>query len=121
MKQIRKWGKLIRGLLFGGFLAATAATVLAGDLPAGYPQSFENVGTISRIDRVQGEIVVGDRFAWIPVDVPVHSADQPRDSILSLKVGVKIGYQAVPLKNGQRRMTEIWILPASYQLPQGDD
>ena len=106
---------------FAAVLLGVAAAVQAAELPEWYPQEFDAVGRVQRIDRVGGEMVAGDRYFRIARDAQVHSLNTPDDTLLSVQEGTLLGVRAYRLENGQRLMTEAWILPGTYTPPEADE
>lgn len=103
-------------LLFAGLMNSSAS---AATLPTWYPDpsQFQNMGTVDRMARIQGVIVINDELYKLPSSVVVHTTSKQIDSLLSVREGKKVG---ITFTGGNSKhaasITEIWVLPTNYDL-----
>ena len=86
----------------------------AAELPSYYPTSFDNIGTIDRIDIKTAEAVISDELFTLSMNIKVHSLVTEHSSVRGLKKKMKIGYTSKQSSNGSEMITELWVLPNDY-------
>ncbi len=82
-----------------------------GALPDYYPASFQQTGVIRNTGGNNQLTVSGNRYG-LSSNVLVHSLATEHDSRYALHVGAEMGFSFDHDAQGNRRITEIWILPA---------
>lgn len=92
---------------------------LAARLPGHYPDEFDNVGTISKLDIENHAIEINGIRYLLSSNLVVHSLQTNFSSSRYLRTGMRIGYGFLSLEGNSRQIIEIWILPSYYQLPEG--
>jgi len=107
--------KSFKRLLF--ILLSLGITTIAwgAEMPAYYPASFNKHGTIDRISINTAEIVINDSLQSLSTNIKVHSLVTEHSSIHVLKKGMSIGYSTITMRNGNRDVVEIWILPKNHK------
>lgn len=75
-----------------------------------YPTTFNDTGTIDRVDAEKGEIVIDDSLMLLPATTTVHRPSSRFSSNRDLRKGMKIGFSQDKV-NGKKSITEIWVLP----------
>lgn len=101
------------------FLFVLSLGAAAAPLPDYYPQQFNRIGVIDRVDVGEGQIVIQDTLLLLSPGTAVHSPSRQFALPRELRKGMKIGYD-LRKKDGKTTVTEIWILPDSHRL-SGDE
>lgn len=100
-------------LLTTGLLSAA----LAAELPAYYPKSFDNTGTINDLVTTpnQKSIVISDKRYVMAPSVVVHSPLVKTGGATLLKSGQNIGFTLSSAgASADRVVSEVWVFPAGY-------
>lgn len=104
----------LRTFLIVAGLLAYAGLSTAGGLPSYYPESFNVVGALGRLDLRNGEAVIGDSLYHLSATTPVHTLTSQSATLNALAPGSLTGCQVIRDAKGRRFITEIWVLPDSY-------
>lgn len=98
--------------LLVGMLLATPLS--AADTTRFYAQAFENTGVIDDVQEKKDDlaIVVDDAWYRLAPDVRVHGSPDG-----GLQKRMKIGFTAQNARTSSAIITEIWVLPQNWVLP----
>jgi len=105
---------LVAGLamMAASALGGTASSVSGAEsilsegspLPSHYPQRFDGIGRIDRIDR--DEIVIDDTLHGLSGDVRYATPESRHGSSAAFKPGRYVGY----MENPRRQITSLWLI-----------
>ncbi len=104
----------VAGLLF---CSLTAAAMDFDDLPAYYPEHFNYVGHVDRLDIARRVVVIEDQLIHVPHGTAIFSRHSQNELISSLTPGTRIGYS---IQGGGRNavlLNAAWIIPESLRIP----
>jgi hypothetical protein len=73
-------------------------------LPSHYPQRFDGMGRIDRIDR--DEIVIDDTLHGLSPDIRYGTPEGRHGSSAAFKPGRYVGY----MQNSRRQITSLWLI-----------
>lgn len=83
--------------------------------PLAAAQSFENMGVVDDVQIKRGAMVVDDTWYLLAPEFRVHgSADG------ELEKKMKIAFTTRNTDAGKKMITEVWVLPANFVLPEDD-
>jgi hypothetical protein len=83
-------------------------------LPAYYPSSFQEAGTIARLSN--SSMIISGMSYSLSMNVLIHSMSTEYSSRYELKTGKDAGFSFNTNANNKRIITEIWLLPAGSVL-----
>jgi len=98
-------------------LLALPPAILAGSLPAYYPDHFDRWGVIDRLDLNTQEIIIDDVMMHFATGTKTHTLNTEFSMIQSLNKGMKVGVRFS--SNNRGLIEEIWVLPKSYSRQAG--
>ncbi|MCF6230794.1 MAG: hypothetical protein L3J62_08400 [Gammaproteobacteria bacterium] len=99
-------------VLFVVFLMP-ASGAFADKLPAHYPESFNNIGTID--DLRKDAIMINDLEFSVSPATRVYTPHSRFSSLRVLKIGSMVGFSIVEKgEAGIRQVSEIWVLPERF-------
>lgn len=89
------------------------SSVSASSLPEYYPSNFSFNGTLGRIDKHTGILVINDRSIKISARLRVYTTNTEYGTIHTLQTGQHV---AIRTAQGNTLLTEIWVLPKGYKI-----
>ncbi len=99
---------LVLTLMFG-----LAAPTQARDLPDYYPDSFQWVGTLNKLDLRKNSIIVRDALFPLAQEVKVYTPRSRFATLQALRPGMKVGCRTEKDSQGRKVVSAIWIFPKS--------
>lgn len=105
--------KLLTSALFI-LLSLAASGINATSLPDYYPANFTLNGTLDRIDKRKGILVINDHGIRISARLRVYTPNTQYGTIHTLQAGQHVAIRTSPSRNIM--ITEIWVLPKNYTL-----
>ena len=102
--------------------ALYVGTINAEELPNYYSpsQHVQNFGSLDRIDTRNREIVIGDILYRLADQVMVHSMRSEFEPLSRVEVGPSVKFRYIDTDDGQKLVTEIWIMPQDYREAESD-
>lgn len=100
-------------------LCIVMSASFAARLPSHYPDEFDYVGVIKKLDLRNNAIEIDGQRYILSSNLTVHSLTGNFGSNTSLRTGMRIGYGFLSIESNNRQIGEIWILPSYYELPEG--
>jgi len=94
-----------------------AGVASAAGLPKYYPEAFEYMGMLQRLNVEQGTAVINGTSFRLSNNLQVHTLDSQFGTVHSLKTRLPVGCKTVRDPTGRRLITEIWLLPKDYSFP----
>ena len=83
--------------------------------PPAAAQSFENMGVVDDVQTKQGAMVVDDTWYRLAPGFRVHGSPDGK-----LKKKMKIAFTTRNTDAGKKMITEVWVLPANFVLPENN-
>jgi len=97
-----------------GFAAIPSAELLptaAAAEPVADPNSpYQMTGTIDAVDLANNMVLIDDSGYRLSDGVTIHAGRNGVATRSSLRVGAKVGFSIDSVQNGQRVVSEIWLL-----------
>ncbi len=108
----------ILGLLF---LAVQLHAAGLPGMPDYYPDQFDYVGQVQRMDLANRHVVISDQLVIVPDDTPIFSQQSESELLSRLYPGTRVGYSASFDARGRLYMRAAWVIPQTLRVPGKSD
>ncbi len=90
-------------------------------MPNYYPDQFDYVGHVQRLDLANRQIVIDDLLVNVPEDTPIYSQQSQTELLSQLYPGIRVGFSASYNSRGTLFMKAAWIIPRTLRVPGKSD
>ena len=96
------------------------AAGLAG-MPDYYPDQFDYVGHVEKMDLIKRQVIINDLLINIPKDTPIYSQQSQSELFSRLYPGTRVGFSASFTAQGLLYMKAAWVIPQTLRVPGKSD